>query len=71
MTTVVKEVVDAQQQSNAKFVELEEKRMRFEAEQRKEEREFQLRMMSMLFGNPGAPAPLLVHTVPTNRFLVT
>ena len=53
MKSVVKEVVDAQHQSDTKFLELEEKRMKFEAEQRKEEREFQLRLMSMLFGNPG------------------
>ena len=53
MKSVVKEVVDAQHQSDTKFLELEEKRMKFEAEQRKEEHEFQLRLMSMLFGNPG------------------
>lgn len=53
MKNVVREVVDAQHQSDMKFLELEEKMMKFEAEQRKEEREFQLRMMSMLFGNPG------------------
>lgn len=52
LTTVVKEVVDAQQQSDKMFIEMDEKRMKFEAEQRKEEREFQLQMMSMLFGNP-------------------
>ena len=42
MKNVVKEVVDAQHQSDMKFLELEEKRMKFEAQQRKEEHEFQL-----------------------------
>ena len=50
LRTVVKDVVEAQQKSDQMFLEWEEKRMRFEAEQRKEEREFQLRMMSMLLG---------------------
>ena len=31
--------------------------MKFEAEQRREEQEFQLRMMSMLFGNSPANCP--------------
>ena len=53
MKNVVKEVVDAQHQSDMKFLELEEKRMKFETEQRKEEHEFQLWLMLMLFGNPG------------------
>ena len=53
MKNVVKEVIDAQHQSDMKFMELEEKRMKYEAEQRKEERKFQLHMMSMLLGNPG------------------
>ena len=57
LTTVVKEVVDAQQQSDRMFLEMEEKRMKFEADQRKQEREFQLQMMSMLFGNHGAHGP--------------
>ena len=43
-------MVEAQQKSDKMFLEWEEKRMRFEAEQRKEEREFQLRTMSMLLG---------------------
>lgn len=54
LTSVVKEVVDAQQQSDRMFLELEEKRMKFEADQRKQEHEFQLQMMSMLFGNHGS-----------------
>ena len=47
---MVKDVVDAQQKSDKMFLEWEEKRMKSEADQRKEEREFQLRMMSMLLG---------------------
>ena len=51
MKKVVKQVVDAQSASDKMFLDLEEKRMKFEAEQRKEERDFQLRMMSMLFSS--------------------
>ena len=51
MTSVVKEVVNSQRESDKMFLEMEEKRMKYEAEQRKEEHDFQLRMMSMLFGS--------------------
>ena len=54
MTSVVKEVVNSQRESDKLFFEVEEKRMKYEAEQRKEERDFQLRMMSMLFGKVAA-----------------
>ena len=47
---VVKNVVEAQQKSDKVILEWKEKRTIFEAEQRKEERDFQLRMMSMLLG---------------------
>ena len=53
----IKEVIESQSASDLKA---EEKRMKFEAKQRKEERDFQLRMMSMLCGNP---ASLLVALV--------
>ena len=48
MTKVMKSVTDSMQSSDRMFVELEERRMKFEAEQRKEEREFQLRLAQML-----------------------
>ena len=51
MTSVVKEVVNSQRESDKLFFEMEEKRMKYEAEQRKEEHDFQLQKMSMLFGN--------------------
>ena len=57
MTNVVKEVVNSQRESDRLFLELEEKRLKHEAEQRKEERKFQLRLMSMLFGNQGTHIP--------------
>lgn len=40
MTSMVKEVVNSQRESDKLFFEMEEKRMKYEAEQRKEEREF-------------------------------
>ena len=51
MTSVVKEVVNSQRESDKMFLEMEEMRMKYEAEQRKEECDFQLQMMSMLFGS--------------------
>ena len=48
---MVKEVVNSQRGSDKLFFEMEEKRMKYEAEQRKEEHDFQLQKMSMLFGN--------------------
>ena len=57
MKKVVKDVVDAQQKSDEMFLAMEEKCMKFEAEQRKQEREFQLQMMSMICGRHGPHAP--------------
>ena len=58
MTSVVKEIVTAQKDSDKLFLEHEEKRKKFEAEQRCEElREFQLQWMSMLFGGQGCSPP--------------
>ena len=56
---VVKEVVEAQKDSDRMFLELEEKQMKHEADQKKEEREFQLKMMSMLFPHQGSRASLM------------
>ena len=57
MASVVKEMVNAQKESDKLFMELEERRMKFEAEQKREEREFQLRWMSMLFAGQGCGPP--------------
>ena len=57
MTNVMKEVINCQKESDKMFLEIEEKRMKHEAKQRKEEREFQLRMMSVLFSNQGTRIP--------------
>ena len=58
MMNVVKEVVNSQKESDRILMEMEEKRMKYEAEQKKEEQEFQLRMMSMLFCNQSTRLPL-------------
>ena len=57
MTSVVNGVINAQQKSDKIYLEHEERRMKFEAEQRR--RQFQLCMMSMLFGtqNQGTSTP--------------
>ena len=52
MVNMIKEVIGSQKESKLLFLEMEEKRLKYEAEQRKEEREFQLRMMSTLICNP-------------------
>ena len=57
MTSIVKEVIGAQQKSDQLFIELEEKWMKYEAEQKQQEREFQLRMMSMIYGNHSSRSP--------------
>ena len=49
MKNVVKDVVEAQQRSDEMFLKMEEKRMQYEADQKKQEREFQLQMMSMIY----------------------
>ena len=71
ITSVVKEVVSAQQQNDENFLELEGKKKKFEAEQKKEEREFQLRLMSMLFGNPACCSycPGFIQFLPTISWL--
>ena len=57
MTSIVKEVIDAQKESDRMFLEMEEKRLKHEADQRQGECDFQLRMMSMLFGDQGCHNP--------------
>ena len=57
MRKVVKDVVDAQQKSDEIFLAMEEKRMKFEAEQRKQEQEFQLQMMFMMCGRHSPLTP--------------
>ena len=57
MVLVVKEVVNAQKESGKLLLEAEEKRMKFEAEVKREEREFQLRLISILFGGQGCGPP--------------
>ena len=60
---LIDKLVEAQQSSDRCMIELEEKRLKFEerqmdkeAQQRREEREFQLRMMQMMIPPPGMHA---------------
>ena len=57
MKNVVKDVVEAQQRSDEMFFKMEEKRMQYEADQKKQEREFQLQMMSMIYGRRSHHSP--------------
>ena len=66
MTKVVKTMSDGLKNSDKMFLELEEKRLKFEEQQKHEEREFQLRMVQMLQGSMYPPqyhlsAHLLMH----------
>ena len=51
MSKVMKSVSESLKESDKMFVELEEKRMKFDEQQKKEERQFQLQMMQMLVGS--------------------
>ena len=57
MKNIVKDVVEAQQRSDEMFLKMEEKRMQYEADQKKQEREFQLQMMSMIYGRRSHHSP--------------
>ena len=50
------------------FLDMEEKKMKYEAEQQEEERDFQLRMMSMLFGGQGVSNPPQGYVPPYQPF---
>ena len=52
----VKTVLEGLKESNNMFLDLEEKRMKFEEQQRREERQFQLQMMLMLLGAGQPPS---------------
>ena len=56
MTKVVKTMSDGLRNSDKMFLELEEKRLKFEEQQKHEEREFQLKMVQMLQGGMGEAA---------------
>ena len=53
MTKVMKTMTDGLRNSDKMFMELEEKRLKFEEQQRREEREFQLRMIQVLQSGMG------------------
>lgn len=64
MTKVMKTMTDGLRSSDKMFMELEEKRLKFEEQQRREEREFQLRMIQMLQSSMGGNSmyPPQYHT---------
>lgn len=51
MSKVMKSVTEGLKESDKMFLELEEKRMKFEEQQKREERQFQLQMMQILVGS--------------------
>ena len=76
---IVDKLVDAQRNSDRVLVELEEKRLKFEekqmereALQRREEREFQLRIMQMMMGQCyGTPLPAMPTMGPPSQHMYT
>ena len=52
---VMNTVTETLKESDKMFLEVEEKRMKFEEQQKKEERQFQLQMMQMLLGSYHQP----------------
>ena len=61
---VMKAVMEGLKESDKMFVELEEKRMKFEQQQKREERQFQLQMMQMLLGSSHQTHPHADHRAP-------
>ena len=55
MKTVMKTVTDGLRETDKMFLELGEKRMEMEAQQKREERQFQLQLAQMLIGQPSGP----------------
>ena len=80
MSKVMKTMIDGLKSSDKMFTEMEEKRMKFEEQQRKEDRGFQLKMMQMLqqgmegvnnfyslYGSvPPPPSPGLYYSPPSH-----
>lgn len=56
MSKVMKNVTEGLQESDKMYLELEEKRMKFEEQQRREERDFKLQMMRILVGSTHPPS---------------
>ena len=58
MGLLIEKLVQAQTTSDMRMMEMEEKRMKFEKramereDQRREERQFQMQMMAMMYGRP-------------------
>ena len=57
MSKVMMTVTEGLKESDRMFLELEEKRMKFEEQQKREERQFQLQMMRILVGSSSHPPP--------------
>lgn len=55
VSKVMKTVTDGLRETDKMFLELEEKRMEHEAQQKREERQFQLQLAQMLIGQPSGP----------------
>lgn len=55
LSNVMKTITEGLKESDRMFLELEEKRMKFEEQQKKEERQFQLQMMQLLVGSSQQP----------------
>lgn len=57
MSKVMKTVTEGLKESDKMLMELEEKRMKFEEQQKREERQFQLQMMQILVGSSNSRPP--------------
>ena len=57
MLKVMMTVTESLKESDKMFLELEEKRMKFEEQQRREERQFQLQIMQIMFGSSNSYPP--------------
>lgn len=60
MVDVTEKLIELQNTSDKMFFEIEEKRMKMEDRQRKEEREFQLKMLQILCGTQQVSPPHII-----------
>ena len=61
ISKVTKTITEGLKESDKMFLELEEKRMKFEEQQKREDRQFQLQMMQLLVGSARPPHQPVDH----------
>ena len=68
MSKVMTSVTEGLKESDKMFLELEEKRVKFEEQQKREERQFQLQMMQILVGSSNYLPPTGHQSNPAGQY---